>query len=99
MSLSDLEHEALDHKGYTVLPGFMRPARIASIRGRVDELFAEEGDQAGSEFKQEEGSRRLANLVDKGTVFQDVIMEPVILEYVDHVLGHEYKLSSLNKLL
>lgn len=96
MSLSDLERDQLDHNGYVVLPGFMGPALIVSIRGRIEELFAEEGDQAGSEFKQEEGSRRLANLVDKGSVFQEVIMEPVLLEYVDHVLGHEYKLSSLN---
>ena len=96
MSLSDLEREELDHNGYVVLPGFMGPARIASIQARIDELFAEEGDRAGSEFKQEEGSRRLANLVDKGSVFREVIMEPMVLEYVDHVLGHEYKLSSLN---
>jgi ectoine hydroxylase-related dioxygenase (phytanoyl-CoA dioxygenase family) len=96
MSLSDLEREELDHNGYVVLPGFMGPALVTSIRSRIDELFAQEGDRAGSEFKQEAGSRRLANLVDKGSVFQEVIMEPVILEYVDHVLGHEYKLSSLN---
>ena len=96
MSLSDLECEALDHKGFVALPGFMGPALIASIRARIEELFAEEGEQAGSEFKQEEGSRRLANLVDKGSVFREVIMEPRVLAYVDHVLGHEYKLSSLN---
>ncbi len=55
-----------------------------------------EGERAGSEFKQESGCRRLANLVDKGDVFQRVIALPRLLEYVRHVLGPEIKLSSLN---
>ncbi len=39
MSLSDLEREELDHNGYVVLPGFVGPARIASIQARIEELL------------------------------------------------------------
>ena len=39
------------------------------MRERVEALWAEEGDAAGSEFLLEPGTRRLANLVDKGDVF------------------------------
>jgi hypothetical protein len=39
-------------------------------------LFLSEGDQAGAEFKQEEQTLRLANLVDKGEVFERAIAMP-----------------------
>ena len=51
---------------------------------------------AGSEFKQEPGARRLANLVNKGRVFEEVILTPEVLEAMAHVLGPQFKLSSLN---
>ncbi len=69
---------------------------LGGLRRRVDELFSMEGDQAGSEFKQEPHTRRLANLVDKGEIFERVIAMPEILEHVRCVLGPEFKLSSLN---
>ena len=34
--------------------------------------------------------------MDKGDVFVDCIVEPEVLEYVGHVLGTRFKLSSLN---
>lgn len=79
-----------------MLEGFMSPELLETVRTRVEELFAEEGDRAGSEFKQEQQTRRLANLVNKGEVFERVIAMPRILECMKHVLGPEFKLSSLN---
>jgi ectoine hydroxylase-related dioxygenase (phytanoyl-CoA dioxygenase family) len=69
---------------------------LDELRRRVDEVFAEEGENAGAEFKQEPQTRRLANLVDRGGIFQEIIAAPRVLEYVAHVLGPEFKLSSLN---
>jgi ectoine hydroxylase-related dioxygenase (phytanoyl-CoA dioxygenase family) len=66
------------------------------LRARILELFEEEGDRAGSEFKTEEHARRLANLVDKGEVFRRAIALRRMLEPVRHVLGGDCKLSSLN---
>ncbi len=94
--LTAIERQQLDEAGYIVLPDFMGPALLDSLRRRVDELFREEGDRAGAEFKQEAGSRRLANLVDKGEVFQHVAGMPRLLDYVGHVLGPNHKLSSMN---
>jgi ectoine hydroxylase-related dioxygenase (phytanoyl-CoA dioxygenase family) len=96
MGISAFERQQLDEQGYLVLPGFMEPGLLAALRGRIEELFAEEGDRAGAEFKQEPQSRRLANLVNKGEVFRRVIVMPAVLERVRHVLGAEMKLSSLN---
>jgi ectoine hydroxylase-related dioxygenase (phytanoyl-CoA dioxygenase family) len=55
-----------------------------------------EAETAGSEFKQEPGTRRLANCVDKGRIFEQAIENPLVLECVEMVLGREFKLSSLN---
>jgi ectoine hydroxylase-related dioxygenase (phytanoyl-CoA dioxygenase family) len=74
----------LDELGYLVLPGFVPPPLLADLRERVETLWELEGDEAGSEFRPEPGTRRLANLVDKGAVF------------AEHVIGPNYKLSSLN---
>lgn len=86
----------LDERGCVVLRGLMSPELLARLRSRVDELFEQEGERAGSEFKQEPGARRLANLVNKGRVFEEVILTPEVLERVAQVLGPKFKLSSLN---
>jgi ectoine hydroxylase-related dioxygenase (phytanoyl-CoA dioxygenase family) len=85
----------LDELGYVLLPNLMEPGLQARLRDRVEELFASEGDAAGGEFKTEPGARRLANLVNKGSVFREIIVHPAVLPLVEHVLGSA-KLSSLN---
>lgn len=90
------QREALEREGYLVLPGFMSPDMLQELRTRVEELFELEGENAGSEFRQEPGSRRLANLVAKGEVFERIVTMPEILEYLGMVLGPSFKLSSLN---
>ena len=96
MSLTDFERKSLDNEGYLVLPDFMGGDLLGRLRRRVEQLFDEEGDSAGSEFKPEPGCRRLANLADKGDVFREIILLPRVLELVRHVLGPDVKLSSLN---
>lgn len=94
--MTEWEQQQLDDTGFVVLPDFMGPQLLADLRRRVAEVFAEEGSRAGSEFKQEPGCRRLANCVDKGEVFRQAIALPRLLPYIQHVLGPEIKLSSLN---
>src|SRR5437867_2404309 len=94
--LSDDERRQLDEEGWLALPGLMPAELLAALRSRIDELFALEGAAAGSEFKREPGARRLANLVNKGRVFEDVILTPRVLDCMAHVLGPRFKLSSLN---
>jgi ectoine hydroxylase-related dioxygenase (phytanoyl-CoA dioxygenase family) len=95
-TMTPADFQSLDEQGYTILEGAMSPEFLNRLKSRVEELFQLEGDQAGSEFRQEEGSRRLANLVDKGEVFEQAIAHPAVLPYVARVLGPKFKLSSLN---
>ncbi len=94
--MTDLERRLLDDQGFVVLELGMGAELLDGLRRRIGEIFAEEGDRAGHEFKTEEHARRLANLVDKGEVFRRAIALPRVLECVRHVLGPDIKLSSLN---
>jgi ectoine hydroxylase-related dioxygenase (phytanoyl-CoA dioxygenase family) len=90
------QQRALDEQGYVVLEGCMGPDLLRALRDRIHTLLSEEGEGAGQEFLQEPHAHRLANLVDKGDVFQHAIVLPQVTACVAHVLGAEFKLSSLN---
>jgi ectoine hydroxylase-related dioxygenase (phytanoyl-CoA dioxygenase family) len=94
--LESFQQQQLDEMGYLVLPDFVPPEMLDALRDRVETLWTQEGDDAGSEFRAEPGTRRLANLVDKGAIFAELIATPKILECMEHVIGPDYKLSSLN---
>ena len=90
------QRQQLDEQGFVVLDGFIEATLLAELRARIQQLFEEEGEQAGQEFRTEAHARRLANLVDKGNVFRRAIALPPLLDYIRHVLGPAIKLSSLN---
>jgi ectoine hydroxylase-related dioxygenase (phytanoyl-CoA dioxygenase family) len=94
--MHDQHKRELAETGFTVLPDYMGAELLSNMQARVDQLLAEEGAAAGSEFKTEENARRLANLVDKGEVFREAIERPEMLALVESVLGDGFKLSSLN---
>ncbi|HQR35957.1 MAG TPA: phytanoyl-CoA dioxygenase family protein [Blastocatellia bacterium] len=96
VDLTNAERRELDEVGLLVLENFISPEEVETLRSRIAELFVELGDQAGSEFKQEPDTDRLANLVNYGEVFELAISQPKLLAAVEHVLGSEFKLSSLN---
>src|SRR5712692_4627849 len=96
MPIAPDHRRQLDEQGFVRLEGFIAPERRSRLSDRIEALFASEADEAGAEFRREAGARRLANLVDKGEVFVDCILDPAVLEHVGHVLGPRFKLSSLN---
>jgi ectoine hydroxylase-related dioxygenase (phytanoyl-CoA dioxygenase family) len=87
--------ERLDRDGYAPLPGVLNGTQLEAIRGRLADLLAAEGDQAGLEVHQEVGTDRLADLVNKGEMFWPAFTDPRLLACMTHVLG-DFKLSSLN---
>jgi hypothetical protein len=91
-----MTYHGLDDAGWVCLPDVMDADFLEEIRATVEQLWDDEGENAGSEFRKEPGARRLANLVDKGEVFERVVSHPLVLAAVRHVLGEDLKLSSLN---
>ena len=94
--LNDEERSRLDDEGVLVLEDFIAPDLLAELKRELAALFERLGERAGEEFKREPQTDRLANLVDHGGPFHRAIAQPKLLAAVGHVLGPEFKLSSLN---
>ena len=94
--LTAAQRRELDELGFLVIENYLSPAKLRELRTRIGELFVQEGDQAGSEFKYEPGARRLANCVDKGEIFEECVVMPEILEGTGAIITERFKLSSLN---
>lgn len=95
-TLTPAEKAQLDRDGYLPLPGILSPQLVAQIGQRVDELVEIEGENAGKEVHQEVGTDRLSDLVNKDRLFEICFTHPRVLAAIYHVLGQEFKLSSLN---
>ena len=94
--LSEDEKSILDRDGFLAIEGVLDDSQLETIRTRLDELLAAEGENAGKEVHQEAGTDRLSNLVNKGECFQVFVSHPKVLAAISHVLGGDMKLSSLN---
>ena len=96
----DVWKEALDRDGFVLIPDFFDRAQGDRIKRHLLGLWELEGIDAGAEFKQEAGARRLANLMNKDDVhgsLQTAIENPLALELCQHVMhGQPLVLSSLN---
>lgn len=103
-TLSQEEKDFLDKNGYLNLGQLLSPSMLEKILGRIDHLLVKEGQMAGAELMdspyikhpKEAGADRLADLVNKGEEFDLFYTHPKVLAAMQHVLGDEFKLSSLN---
>lgn len=87
--------DLLDRDGYAALPDVLSGAQVEAARAQLAGLLAAEGKRAGLEVHQEKGTDRLADLVNKGAVFEPCFTDARVLACVAEVLG-EFRLSSLN---
>lgn len=102
--LTKQEIEFLETHGYLNLGQLLSSDEVKQLNDRIAELMHAEGENAGAELAEskyirhpkEEGADRLANLVNKGPVFDVFYTHPRVLAGIEAVLGQEYKLSSLN---
>ena len=102
--LTQEEEDFLDRNGYLNLGRLLSDIQVEKINERLLFLMNTEGDKAGSELldspyirhPKEAGADRLADLVNKGEVFDIFYTHPRLLAGIAHVLGSSIKLSSLN---
>lgn len=102
--LTKEELATLDRQGYVSLGKLLTDEQVKAINNRVEELLDQEGKNAGSELAEskyirhpkEAGADRLADLVNKGEVFDVFYTHPRVLAGIAAVLGSSFKLSSLN---
>ena len=94
--LTKQQTDDLDEKGFIVIPELIDPLWIRKMQIRFDEIVEEEGENAAKEHHKEAGAPRLANLVNKGTVWEKVWSHPLLLAACRHIFDGEFKISSLN---
>lgn len=95
-ALSAEQREQLSTQGYLVLPDHFDAETLEAFRRRTDELLVEEGQSAGHEVPQGEGVRALADLLNKGEIFDRCYTDPAVLAAARMVLGDEFRVNSLN---
>ncbi|MCB0213137.1 MAG: phytanoyl-CoA dioxygenase family protein [Anaerolineae bacterium] len=94
--LSAEQKQTLDEVGYVVFPGVLSEPELERILARLEELWTQEGAQAGQENYIEKGVRRLANLANKGDIFRTIFAHPLVVDAVETVMGPDLRLSMLN---
>lgn len=85
----------LAEHGFCIVANALKPGELASLRERLTEQAAGE-DAVGKGFHDGGGvNQRLWMLVNKGRVFRDLVLHPVVNEFMTELLGADYLLSSL----
>lgn len=87
---------SLNEEGYVVLPDMMESKTLQDLRIAFDEIVESEGRDAAREHHQETGTHRIANLVNKGRIFERVWCDPITLACCAHMFGRPFKISSCN---
>lgn len=102
--LSRQEIKQLNANGYLALGQLLTSQEVEKVNAKILALQNKEGENAGSELfdskyirhPKEEGADRLADLVNKGELFDIFYTHPKVLAAIEAVLGPNHKLSSLN---
>lgn len=94
--LSPDDQMQLKQDGFLLIPGVLEEKTCERLRNRMEEIWQAEGEDAGLEVHQQPGTRRLADLVNKGEVFDAVWLNPLVLTAAWFLIGHPFKLFSLN---
>ncbi|GAA5033596.1 phytanoyl-CoA dioxygenase family protein [Actinopolymorpha pittospori] len=94
-TLTPQEKAQLDRDGFLPLADILSPDQVEAFAARLAELTAAEGDKAGLEVHQEEGTDRLADLINKDPMFEVCFSHPRVLAAIHRVLG-DFKVFSLN---
>ncbi len=88
--------DELETHGFTIIHNVVDEDWLAEMRRTIDMLVEREGDQLAIEHHQEETVTRVANLINKGTVWEKVWAHPTVLAACKHIFGGTFKISSLN---
>src|SRR5437667_6898833 len=95
-TMTQAEKDRLDRDGFLLLPDMLTAEQVTRFGARLDELLAEEGEDAGKEVHQEAGTDRLANLVNKDAMFEVCYTHPRLLAAVAHIFRRDFRFNSLN---
>jgi hypothetical protein len=87
----------LDEFGFALVADALSPTQTAALRARLIEQAQAEAKIARAIYDGGPGTpnQRVFNLINKGQVFRDLTLHPLIDDVMTHLLGSEFILSSL----
>ncbi len=95
-TISNIHRKELDDQGYTVFNNIIDPKWLNLLQKKFEDLIEVEGEQAGIEANKMEGVRRLADLTNKGEIFDNLYTHPLVLGAAYHIIKRPFKIVSLN---
>jgi len=87
---------ALDEQGYVLFENLIGAIWLEELRSAYEGVIKREGKSAGVDHHQEEGARRIGDLVNKGAVFDRLYTHPTLLAATHHILGCDFKLGAMS---
>ena len=94
--ISSEQWDRFESQGYLILASLLPLPRLAALRDALEERYAQEGPEAGSEGSDIKGVRRLCNLFGKGRPFEELAVEPVFLEAARRAVGEGFRWQAMN---
>lgn len=95
-TLTEVEKTDLEMQGFVCLPNVISEEQTSLFVARLEELLEAEGERAGIEVSQQEGSLRLSDLINKDKIFDYCYTQPRLLAAVSQILSSDFKVHSLN---
>ncbi|MFL5296315.1 MAG: phytanoyl-CoA dioxygenase family protein [Phenylobacterium sp.] len=92
----DQARRDLDQRGYCIVPNVLSPGEIAALKARLVEQAAGERSR-GVAFHDGGAARpnqRVWMLLNKGRVFRDLMLHPMVDVLMGHLLGPDFLVSS-----
>jgi ectoine hydroxylase-related dioxygenase (phytanoyl-CoA dioxygenase family) len=84
----------LERFGYAIVEGALSCERVARLRARVVEQARGE-DARGAGFHDGKANQRIWMLPNKGAIFRDLMLDPLVETFMGRLLGKDFLLSSL----
>lgn len=75
--LTPHQYDDLDTHGFTIIHDVIDPEWLQELRAKFDYLVEKEGDNLAIEHHQEETVTRIANLINKGTVWEKILVSSI----------------------
>ncbi|PKE30774.1 phytanoyl-CoA dioxygenase [Rahnella sp. AA] len=94
--LSPAQADELETRGYIIIHDVIDKDWLEDMRATFDFLVEKEGDNLAVEHHQEATATRIANMINKGTVWEKAWSHPLILSVCHHIFQGAFKVSSLN---
>jgi ectoine hydroxylase-related dioxygenase (phytanoyl-CoA dioxygenase family) len=84
----------LDHYGLAIIEDALSRTELAALRARIVEQAAAEREAGLASLEHDGANQRIWNLINKGEIFSEFLHKPLIREFMSHILGGSFTISS-----